>query len=90
MKLSLKDSFGMVPVGTRSAASPLYVRKSSAFPEGLPNEERGFAALFAVKLCFTVDRPITLAAKPPFNGQKNGGRAAILHYIYGKAELFRK
>ena len=43
MKLRLKDSFGMLPVGTK-AASPLYLRKSSAFPEGAAKDESGSAA----------------------------------------------
>ena len=32
MKLRLKDAFGMLPVGEKTAASPLAERKSSAFP----------------------------------------------------------
>jgi len=44
MKLRLKDSFGMVPVGQQTAASPLYLRKSSAFPADSSPESRGSAA----------------------------------------------
>jgi hypothetical protein len=36
------------------AAMPLYLRKSSAFPLGSPTNSRGYAALFAEKLCFSV------------------------------------
>ena len=43
MKLRLKDSFGMLPVGTK-AASPPDVRKSSAFPADAPQDSGGSAA----------------------------------------------
>ena len=43
MKLRLKDSFRMLPVGQK-AASPLDVRKSSAFPSDALQDSRGSAA----------------------------------------------
>ncbi len=40
---SLEGNFGKLPVGTK-AASPLYLRKSSAFPTDTTQDQRGSAA----------------------------------------------
>ena len=43
MKLRLKDSFGMLPAGTKAALPP-DVQKSSAFPADAPQDSGGSAA----------------------------------------------
>jgi hypothetical protein len=50
----------------------------------------GFAALFAVKLCFTDRLHIVLRAVPPPRRRKRRHSRGSISALAGKAELFRK